>query len=401
MKILILTPYPPYPPHAGGRIRIWEQIRYLSRFHELTVVSFIFSDSEYEIESILADYCVESVMVRRYKPSPEERLNRPHLPRLIHEYETAEMSDALHRIGVNKFDVVLLEHIFMAQYGELFIQPVVLQEHNIESNVLKRFSELRRQPGKGIFDEDTHAVRAFDDAEEQWRLMVHYEDQMWSKFPLRITVSTVDKREMDLRCKVGKSIVIDNGVSTQRVVPIPSNYNSKKILFMGTLDYYPNVDSIFYFIEEIIPRIWRSDPDVSLLVAGRNPSPSIQQLARDSRVEVIANPENMSEVAKQCCLSIVPLRFGGGTRLKILESMAMGLPVVSTSVGCEGLSVMDGYHILIRDDSDQFADAVLGLITDPVQYNKLRINSRKLVEERYDWSTIFGRLQKELSSFTK
>jgi len=106
----------------------------------------------------------------------------------------------------------------------------------------------------------------------------------------------------------------------------------------------------------------------------------------------------MSEIAKDCCLTVVPLRIGGGTRIKIPHSMAMGLPVVSTSLGSEGLSVVDGVHILIRDEPEQFADAVLQIISDPALRNNLRTNGRRLVEERYDWSRMFERLEMEIIS---
>jgi len=374
---------------------MWEQILYLGHRHHLTVVSFIFSEEEYAIQEVLTRYCEQAIMVMRHKPSPLDPRDKVGLPRLVREYTTADMGRILEALEAVDFDIVLIEHIFMAQYRDLFTPHVILQEHNIESNVLRRFAELRQSSGEEMFEQHTHAARAFQDAEREWPLMADYENDTWPKFPVRITVSATDKREIERRCTVGRTIVIENGVDTLAITPIPST-SSRRILFMGTMDYYPNIDSVFYFAEHILPRIWRKDPTISLCVAGRNPPPAIRQLATEPRIDVVANPEEMSQVAQQCSLTVVPMRFGGGTRVKILHSMAMGLPVVSTSLGCEGLSVVDGRHILIRDEPVEFAGAVLQIISNPSLRNHLRTNGRRLVEDRYDWRLMFRRLETEL-----
>lgn len=374
---------------------MWEQILYLGRRHHLRVVSFIFSKEEYAIQEVLAQYCDQATMVMRRKPLPVDRRDSMRLPRLIREYATADMRRTLEAIRAVNFDIVLIEHIFMAQYRELFTTHAILQEHNIESNVLKRFAELRRRSGDETLEQHTYAARAFQDAEQEWPLMADYENHTWPEFPLRITVSETDKREIERRCTVGRTIVIENGVDPLVISPV-SDTSSRRILFMGTMDYYPNIDGVLYFAEHILPRIWHKDPTISVCVAGRNPPRAIRELATEPRIEVLANPKEMSQVAKECSLAVVPIRFGGGTRIKILHSMAMGLPVVSTSLGCEGLSVVDGLHILIRDEPDQFADAILQIISNPVLRNHLRMNGRRLVEERYDWRLMFRRLETEM-----
>jgi glycosyltransferase involved in cell wall biosynthesis len=374
---------------------MWEQILYLGHRYHLRVVSFIFSEEEYAIQEVLAQYCDQAIMVMRHKPLAVDPQDKVRLPRLIREYGSTDMRRTLEAIRAVNFDIVLIEHIFMAQYRNLFTTHAILQEHNIESNVLKRFAELRRRSGEEILEQHTYAARAFQDAEQEWPLMAGYENQTWPEFPLRITVSETDKREIERRCAVGRTIVIENGVDTLAITPVQDT-NSRRLLFMGTMDYYPNIDGVFYFAEDILPRIWQKDPTISLCVAGRNPTRAIRQLASEPRIDVLANPEEMSRVARGCSLTVVPIRFGGGTRVKILHSMAMGLPVVSTSLGCEGLSVVDGLHILIRDEPDQFADAVLQIISNPSLRNHLRMNGRRLVEERYDWRFMFRRLEMEM-----
>jgi glycosyltransferase involved in cell wall biosynthesis len=170
---------------------------------------------------------------------------------------------------------------------------------------------------------------------------------------------------------------------------------------MGGLAYYPNIDGVCYFVKEILPKIWERDETITFCIAGREPSSIIEQMSGDPRIEILANPDDMSEVAKECIMTVVPLRIGGGTRLKIPHAMAMGLPVVSTHLGCEGLSVTDGVNILIRDDPNLFADAVLQICHNTSLWQRLRLNGRQLVEQKYDWESIFSEYERNLLSQIK
>jgi glycosyltransferase involved in cell wall biosynthesis len=394
MKILMLSPDFPYPPNAGGRIRQWEQIKYLGQHHDLSLVSFIQSEEEYELQGVLEKYCNQAIMVKHSKnilPDDLEELHK--LPWPIRGCFTNDMRRTLEELRPAHFDMVIIEFIYMAYYRDFFPACTILHEHNIESSIYKQYSEMPNVSQEHIYG--LKKQRAFWKA--TWMLMAEYENKMWPKFPLRVTVSEKDKQEMDSRCHCGRSVVIENGVNTQSITLV-DNGDSRKILFMGTMDYYPNADAVTYLFKSIMPFIWKKDPTVSLCIAGKNPPQSIRKFASSPKIEVIANPDDMNEVARKCCLTLVPLRFGGGTRIKILDSLAMGLPVVSTSRGCEGLSVRDGSHILIRDEPEQFADAVLQIISDPFLAHTLRTNGRRLVEERYDWQQMFKPLEEEMLS---
>ncbi len=190
--------------------------------------------------------------------------------------------------------------------------------------------------------------------------------------------------------------MIKNGIDIYNIQPV-GDINSHKILFMGTMNYYPNIDGVLYFVEEILPTIWQQDPNISFCIAGRQPPQFIRDLATDNPlIEVVADPEDMGLVAAQCSLSIVPLRSGSGTRIKILHSMAMGLPVVSTSIGCEGLEIKSDRDLLVQDTPQNFAKGVIELKKDRELWHKLQNNGRQLVEENYDWATIFSNYEQEL-----
>jgi tetratricopeptide (TPR) repeat protein len=396
LKILMLTAYPPHPPKSGAPIRMFEQIKYLGKKHHLVVVSFIFSEDDYVIEDALADHCQRAIMVMLGSPlSPRQ----PHQPRHVYHWDTLSMRKILNQLKVINFDVVMFDFIYMASYREIFKDSyTILQEHNIESQILKRCADINQQTSDiEKIAVRVDAVKAFLDAEKEAKLLEQYENKNWSKFNLVTLVSETDRQEVEKRCPSSRTLVVENGVNTRTISSV-DNHNGRKILFMGGLAYYPNIDGIYYFVEEVLPKVWEQDPTMVFCIAGRDPGMDIQELACDSRIQVIANPDDMSEVAKECIMTVVPLRAGSGTRLKIPHSMAMGLPIVSTSLGCEGLSVVDGLHLLIRDEPQQFAEAVLQISTDADLRHKLRVNGRQLVEEKYDWHSIFTRYETELFS---
>ena len=290
------------------------------------------------------------------------------------------------------FDAGIIEFIFMSHYNDLLPACTVLDEHNIESDLFRQYSELPDIAEEKIFGikKDRLFWRA------TWMRMAEYENRMWPRFPLRATVSARDKKEIDSRCTAGRTIVIENGINTQTGNLLPNGNSTKKILFMGTMDYYPNTDAAIYFCNSVMPFIWGKNPEIPVCIAGLHPPESVLALATDRRIEVIADPGDMRGIARQCCLTVVPLRLGGGTRIKILDSMAMGLPVVSTSLGSEGLLIREGKDLLIRDEPESFADAVLQVLSDDILANTLRLNGRRLVEEHYDWGLIFGEFEQEL-----
>ncbi|MBD2092217.1 tetratricopeptide repeat protein [Microcoleus sp. FACHB-1515] len=393
LKILMLTPYPPFPPTLGALSRMFHEIKSLGDRHHVTVASFIFTKEDYVLEAELEQYCDLTIMLHLGDAEPKQ----PKQPKLIHRYSSQRMEKVLRELSAIEFDIVSFNFIYMAQYRHLFPRAYhVLEEHNIESELLKRCAEVN--PDSTAIDKlakQVDAVRAFVESEQEAQLLAAYEDAQWPQFPLRHVVSETDKAILDSRCKVGETLVVNNGIDTRSIVPFPDN-SSKRILFIGTMSYYPNIDGACYFAESILPLIWQQDPTVQFWIAGASPPQSVKDLGRDDRIQVIADPDDMSEVAKACCLTVVPLRVGSGTRIKIIHSMAMGLPVVSTSLGCEGLKVQDGEHLLVCDRPADFAAGVLKLLQDASLRQKFRTNSRQLVEQEYDWQSIYAQSEQQM-----
>ncbi len=382
-RALLLTPYPPYPPKLGAASRMFYEMKALHAKTDLVVVFGSFDKADFRLETDLADFSQRAIAVALDDRPPRP----PEQSKAVHRYSSQRLTQVLAALNMADFDLVVIDFIYMAQYRDCFSESfVVLSEHNVESQILRRCAD-RLISDNTAADPDTLADRM--EAETAVAQLEAFENQMWPQFPLRTVVSDLDQAIVDRRTSQGQTIVVNNGINTQAVIPFADN-PVPRILFMGTLNYYPNIDGAKYLIETILPLIWQQNPQIECWIAGANPPSTLEQSVTDRRIAIIANPERMEDVAQQCCCTIVPLRIGGGTRIKILHAMAMGLPVISTSLGCEGLTVVDHQHLLIRDQPMAFAQATVQLVADATLRQTLRLQGRQLVERDYDWEKIFA-----------
>ena len=206
---------------------------------------------------------------------------------------------------------------------------------------------------------------------------------MCSQFLRRIV--TRSRLFLDLR----KLTVIPTGVDVDYFQPMPVEEIANSLVFTGSMDWLPNEDAIFYFVDAILPLIKQQCPDVSLEVVGRSPSRKLQALAETEKsVRLTGWVEDIRPFVARGSVCIVPLRIGGGTRLKIFEAMAMSKAVVSTSVGAEGLPVRSGENILLADTPGDFAGSVISLLRDSNQRQRLGTAARALVQENYSWPKV-------------
>ena len=205
-----------------------------------------------------------------------------------------------------------------------------------------------------------------------------------------IAVSDDDARQL------GTDIVVPNGVDTDAIRPTPLP-DRPALVFVGTLGFLPNVEGIRWFCEQVLPEVARAVPDVRLTVVGRDPVPEVRALASD-RVEVVASPPSVLPYVQQARVALVPIRIGSGTRLKALEAMAAGRPVVGTTIGLDGLGIVDGEHALVRDDAAGTAAAVTRLLQDDATAQRLVARGRAHVEQHYGWPTIGNRLVEHLEA---
>lgn len=399
MKILWVKAGGLVPPDTGGKIRSYNILRELARQQSVTFFSFYAAhdnDAHAELESIFA----QVVRVPLHLPAPKSaseileygvRLFSSD-PYNITKYCRPEVRRRLQNLlKQNQYDVIICD--FMAAAGVIpwnSRTPKVLFTHNVEAMIWRRHYEVAtNRVWKAI------SLR-------EWRKMEAAELRYLNLADHVLTVSETDRDAFAAFLPPAKITVIPTGVDVEYFRPIAVDETPNSLVFTGSMDWLPNEDGILYFAEAILPLIRRQCPDVSLEVVGRSPSRKLQALAEaDKSIRLTGWVEDIRPFLARGSICIVPLRIGGGTRLKIFEAMAMGKATISTSVGAEGLPVQSGENIILADSTADFANFVLSLLGDAQERRRLGHAARTLVQEKYSWTKVaesFARTLQEVTS---
>ena len=396
MRILVIADYLPYPLIGGDRIRIYNLLRRVAARHEVSLAAFLEKPEDAAGVAHLQQVCARVETVSFKKSSRLAKLpgilgyalaGKPPELNLLHSPELVGKIRQL--VSTGAFDLVQIEHSRMGLYWEAL--PVsktfktILMFHNFISQQDKRAYQIEPRWANKI----RPLVNSL--AMRKW------EPRYAERFDSCTTVSTSDKELLLAANRRLQVDVIPNGVDIQKYQALPPNFAAPRLLFIGNMGYPPCVDAVTYFCREIFPAIRRQIQAAELWIVGRTPRPEVLQLQGDG-VHVAGQVEDVIPYYQQSSVCIVPLRAGGGTRLKILEAMALGRPVVSTSIGCEGLDVVDGTHLLIADRPEEFAEKTVRLLTDPLLYLQLAAQARQLVVEHYDWDRIADKLMNVYSA---
>lgn len=254
--------------------------------------------------------------------------------------------------------------------------PVVLFTHNVEHMIWKRLSLVETRVSR----------RAI--LELEWRKVRRWEAWACAQTKLTLAVSEVDRDALAALAPGTRVCAVPTGVDSAYFAPNGVPEAPTHLVFTGSMDWHPNEDAIVHFLEAILPAIRREMPKTGLTVVGRNPTLRLRQAAARAGVCVTGTVDDVRPYIAQATVYVVPLRIGGGTRLKIFEALAMGKAVVSTRVGAEGLPLVPGVHFLCADDPAEFARAVVALLRDPPRRRALAMAGRRLVEERFSWSHV-------------
>lgn len=391
MRILFITFGLPYPPDSGVRIHDFYLIKNVSQHHSVLLLSLITSPQQDEYIEQIGKYCDFVDFVVAKTRSVREQIfgivqslcsSRPLATHtFIYDEMLIKIKEAVNKWNV---DVVQIEHSFLAPYVEAISTnnrcKKILSFHNLGAIQYKRMMGLRT----GFTQKSLFLIK--------WILMLQWEAKYAEKFDHCLVVSPIEGKMLKSANPRLLISVIENGVDTELYRPIEYVSKNNDLLFIGVMGYPPNVDGILYFCEDIMPIIQCGIPDIRLVVVGHEPVPEIRKLVERGNVIVTGYVEDVVPYYQQSKVTIVPLRGGGGTRLKILESMALGRPVVSTSIGCEGLNVADRENIMIADTPMDFVQCVIQLLTDKKLRERIAHNARCLVETHYDWSKISQRL---------
>jgi len=389
MNILVLAPFLPYPLNQGGKIRIFNIVKELSRSHRVTLAAVVDSRAAAE-PGPLRELCSEIVLVERPARLWPDRLAffSGTAPYNVIRYRSSALRRELQRLlQRGAFDLVQIEFPMMWQYADLFPgTPVLLDAHNIEYRNVQQIGSSATSPlWRLLYLVEERRLRAV-------------EERAWRESSRCFTVSEPERAAIGA-CIGNDAKVISaaNGVDPERFEFRPKTDRHKRILFLGGMDYTPNLDAARYFLSEIFPIILDKEPEARLLLVGRELSRIGDQMAMQG-VECHENVPEALPWFYEADLLAVPLRQGAGTRIKVLEAMAAGLPVVSTSKGCEGIAAENGRDLLIADTPEQFAAAALRIMRSKEAAGDLARNARRLVLEQYTWENAANVMGKTFES---
>ncbi|HEX9565337.1 MAG TPA: glycosyltransferase [Gemmatimonadaceae bacterium] len=377
-----------HPIDKGGRIRTYNMLRALKRRHRVTYLTLDNGRASPDAAERSAEYCNELIRIpfreaargsMRFWFELAANTVSP-LPYAVSKYRSAAMRAAVTRtVNLHKVDLLVCDFLFPAQNVPPALScRTVLFQHNVEAAIWRRHVEVRGNP----------LSRAY--FREQWRRMVRYERAECRRFDTVVAVSRADAEELERAYALRRVKDVPTGVDTGFFAPGGrAERQPRELVFTGSMDWIPNEDGIVWFVDTVLPRIHASMPDVSLTVVGRNPPARVKALAeRDSRVRVTGSVPDVRPHLERAALFVVPLRVGGGTRLKIYEALAMELPVVSTTIGAEGLPLQPGRHLIVADGAEDFAAAVLRLLSDPVEARDVAASGARFVRENFSWDRV-------------
>ncbi|MEO7458368.1 MAG: glycosyltransferase [Gemmatimonadaceae bacterium] len=371
------------PVDTGGKIRSYHIFRNLAQRHDATLLSYYIGPRDVAYERALTDQFPGAVCVPiRSGGALGEALHfASRLPRsapyAVAKHADPHVRDALARVIAERNPDVIVCDFLAASMNMAGVHglPTVLFQHNVESALWRRQAKHERHPAK-------RALFRVEAAK-----MARYERRALDRFDRIVAVSEHDKSLMTAMSPHSKITVVPTGVDVAHFRrPSMDASSAPTVMFLGSMDWPANADGVEYFCADIWPRIAAAVPGARFQVVGRNPSARVQALASDS-VEIVGGVTSVLPHLHAASVFVVPLRIGGGTRLKIYEAMAAGLPIVSTSVGAEGLDFTDGRDIVIADDADAFVRATVDLLRDPVRRAAVSAAAVQTAE-LFDWSQI-------------
>jgi polysaccharide biosynthesis protein PslH len=384
LKVLFFSQRFPYPMDTGGKIRTGKLLEKLKDVFDITLIS--------NMESSKDDPYLDrmQVLCSSFHPVPWKEAKKYSvrfylklLAAMFSRYPFTVINDYSKDLETNirkvaneqRFDLLVCDFLQPTlNVRNITNYPSLLFQHNVESMIARRHFESAKDPLSRLF------------WWVQWRRMQRYEKETCGKFNGVVAVSEHDKDLLEREFGAKNVFTIPTGVDVEFFSPTEDTVEKNSLVFTGSMDWLPNEDAILFFAREILGKIKLQVPGVRLTVVGRNPSRGlVNELKQYPEIEVVGWVEDVRPFISKHTLYIIPLRVGGGTRIKVYEAMAMGKAVVSTRIGVEGLPVRNGEHVVFADSPEEFANAVIQLLGDAEARRRLEISARKFVEEKLSW----------------
>ena len=388
----MILPYIPFPPKFGGAIRIHAIIKYLEQNHDLTIITFAdegdilalkeefpkLSDKIHcvskPVRNVLSKFLVISAFFKgnsHWREVTNSRLMQNCIDRVL---------------GQNDFDIIQFEFPIMAMFRFNTKAKKILDAHNVEYDNFRRMSKLNWSLYRKLY-----YLR-------EYHTFYKEEIEVWRNQDAVLVTSERDKKLINEKVSTVPQYVVPNGVDCNYFYPSEQSTEPNTLVFTGRIDYTPNCDGMIYFITDILPIIRESVPDIKLYIVGKNPPNQLQKYAEENII-ITGFVDDVRPYVWKSSVYVVPLRMGGGTRLKVLEALAMKKPLVTTSIGSEGINVEHGKSVMIADDPKTFAEYVVQLLQNRSLCIELGQNGYQLIKSKYDWNVIGETLDSVYSSF--
>ncbi|MBI4547767.1 MAG: glycosyltransferase [Ignavibacteriae bacterium] len=386
MKILFMLPYSPVPPTFGGAMRIYHLIKLALRNHDVSILSFGSSEDERELRSHLGSQTrnINVIPLRWHKKTRRLRQffslfrNHSFMYLLVHRQKMQDELD--HLLETLDFDIVQTEYPSMGSYQLNSHAIKILDSPDVQyDNFRQTWHTARTQLRKLYY-------------RNEYKKFYREEIEACNRYDVVLLTSARDKQILDADIPIIPKYVIPNGVDASYFIPSSVSIEPWSLVFTGAMGYIPNYDGMLYFIDEILPHVLKRIPAAKVYIVGDNPPKQLLKKASHN-VIITGYVEDVRPYVWRSSVYIVPLRMGSGTRLKVLEAMAMKKPIVSTSIGCEGIDVVNGESVIIADEPQAFAESIIKLLYDNRLCEQLINNGYELMKTNYEWQVIGDQLE--------
>lgn len=393
MHVVIVDGDVSYPATSGKRLRTLNLLLPLARRHRLTYIGRAAAHSAETKQAIafLEDHSIHTLLVDHPLPRKSGLLFPARLaanllsplPYSVASHQSARMRDTVNAYAArHKVDVWQFE---WTGYVDTLDDPLankVVIAHNVDSLIWQRYAAAERNPLKRLY------------IQQQRRKFERFEKRIFHEATRLVAVSDADAQLMRSQYGVENPTIVDNGINRAFFAQVQRKPDPQRILFLGALDWRPNLDALKVLLNDVMPRVRQQEARAKLCIVGRHPPEWLRKRTRDNRaVELHADVPDVRPDLAECGVMTVPLRIGGGSRLKILEALAANVPVISTRIGAEGLHLTPGREYELADDVDQMAAALTDSIRHPARYQAMAENGRAVVHQHYDWNGLADKLE--------